>query len=61
MEDTIMKKVYINPEMAVVEMKMNNAMLAGSALGLSEDTVTNESELLSRDNDWGWDDEDEGF
>ena len=56
-----MKKVYVNPEMAVVEMKMNNAMLAGSALGLSEETVTNESELLSRDNDWGWDDEDDSF
>jgi hypothetical protein len=60
MEDTIMKKTYINPEMAVVEMKMNNAMLAGS-LSKFTTTINDENDVLSREDDWGWDDEDEGF
>lgn len=51
-----MKKVYINPEMNVVEMKMNNAMLAGS-LPKGGESITDESSVLSREDDWDdWDD-----
>ena len=50
-----MKKTYINPEMEIVEMKMNNAMLAGS-MPKSNDEITDESSVLGRD--FGFDDED---
>ena len=47
-----MKKTYINPAMNVIKIATQQ-MLAGSSLGLSEETVTNEGDLLSRDcDDW---------
>lgn len=51
MEDTIMKKVYINPEITVVKMKMNSAILVDS-LTKGSDGVSDENNVLSRD----WDD-----
>ena len=51
-----MKKTYINPEMDIVEMKMKNAMLAGS-MPKSTDEITDESSVLGRDFDF----DEEGF
>lgn len=49
MEDTTMKKTYINPELEVIKIATQQ-MLAASTLTL-DDTVeiTNESDLLSRE------------
>ena len=49
MEDTIMKKTYINPEMNVIKIATQQ-MLAGSSLGISGSTG-NTSDLLSRESD----------
>ena len=42
-----MKKEYINPELEVVDLKMNLALLAGSPLPKSGDTVDDESQILA--------------
>ena len=42
-----MKKTYIIPEMETVELMMNCSMLAGS-LPKGSESVTDESEVLSR-------------
>jgi hypothetical protein len=52
MEDTIMKKTYMNPEMVVVKLQTMQMLASSVNLGLSEETVTNEGDLLSRENDW---------
>jgi hypothetical protein len=36
MEDTIMKKEYINPEMLVVKIASTSQLLAGSTLGIGD-------------------------
>ena len=47
-----MKKVYINPEITVVKMKMNSAILVDS-LTKGSDGVSDENNVLSRDcDDW---------
>jgi hypothetical protein len=43
-----MKKAYIIPEMETVELMMNCSMLAGS-LPKGSESVTDESEVLSRE------------
>ena len=48
---TTMKKTYINPTMAVVELKMACQMLAGS-LAKGDDVITNENSVLSRGYDF---------
>ena len=57
MEDTTMKKTYINPEIEIVKIKAQQ-LLAGSTLGIDESVeITDESKLLSREFDFD-DDED---
>ena len=53
-----MKKTYINPEIEVVKMVINHHLLEGSTLnvGLSTDEVTDESIVLSREDDFNFDD-----
>ena len=52
----IMKKTYINPEVEVVEMQMQQAMLAESGLTVTNDGVNDLDELLSRELGGGlWD------
>ena len=48
MEGTTMKKTYINPELEVIKIATQQ-MLASSIvnLGLSEETITDEENLLS--------------
>ena len=58
MEDSNMKKTYINPAIEVVELKMNCQILAGS-LAKGDDVITNENSVLSRGYDF--DDEDEDW
>ena len=55
-----MKKTYINPTLDVVEIKYQHQLLAGSTLGIDPTVeITDEGELLSRENDF--DDEDFDF
>jgi len=52
MEDTTMKKTYINPEIEIVKIKAQQ-LLAGSTLGIDESVeITDESKLLSREFDF---------
>ena len=51
MEDTIMKKTYINPEMLIVKIHAQQ-LLSGSALGKMDDTtIVDEGDVLSREFD----------
>ena len=51
-----MKKTYINPEIAIVKMASQTQMLAGS-LPKGGESITDESSVLSREDDWDdWDD-----
>ena len=45
-----MKKIYLTPEMEVVELDMFQPILAGS-LPMSETEITDESEILAPGND----------
>ena len=48
-----MKKTYINPEMEVVVMKMNNSLLAGSdTLPKGSETITDPNDILAPDFDF---------
>ena len=53
-----MKKTYINPEIAVVKIGTQQMLASSTIIGLSEDVVTNEEDLLSREVD-NFDDEDD--
>lgn len=58
MEDTIMKKEYINPTLDVIEINANVQLLAGSETKvLSDDPITDPSEILSREDDFSLFDE----
>lgn len=69
MEDTIMKnatphfdfeskKIYLNPTMDVIEINANVQLLAGSETKtLSDDPITDPSEILSREDDFSLFDE----
>ena len=49
MEDTNMKKEYINPEMLIVKINAQQ-LLSGSALGKMDDAIiTDEGDVLSRE------------
>ena len=50
-----MKKTYINPQIQVVVMKMNQQMLAGSPTGVND--TTGNGTQLSREFDFDFDDE----
>ena len=56
MEDTIMKKLYLNPTMDVVEIMPCHQLLAGSeTLGLGEtnaNEIEDPGEFLSREDDF---------
>ena len=49
-----MKKTYINPEVEVMEMQMQQSLLVGSDLSVGGE-VDNLDDLLSRDNANLWD------
>ena len=57
MEDSNMKKTYINPAIEVVKLKMNCQILAGSLDKYTEE-VTSEGDVLSRSFDFDDDEED---
>lgn len=46
-----MKKTYINPEIAVVKIGTQQMLASSTIIGLSEDVVTNEEDLLAREFD----------
>jgi hypothetical protein len=52
-----MKKIYMSPEMEIVEMKNHQMLLAGSALGLGDPGSANNAEapLFMDDELLGWD------
>ncbi len=54
MEDTTMKKTYINPEMEVVKIATQQMLAASAHVGLSDDTLNNESDLLGHESDYEW-------
>jgi len=56
MEDTNMKKTYINPELEVIKLASQQQMLTGSTLSIDPtEEISNESELLSRESDFDFD------
>jgi hypothetical protein len=56
MEDTIMKKTYINPKMLIVKIHAQQ-LLSGSALGKETDIIiTDEGDVLSREFEFEEDD-----
>ena len=50
-----MKKTYINPTMNVVKFNFCQQLLAGSALSKESDPITDESDVLSREFDFDFD------
>jgi hypothetical protein len=55
MEDTTMKKIYMQPELEAIELKMNVTLLAGSDQQVHNDeTVDDVKDLLGRENDTEW-------
>lgn len=55
MEDTNMKKTYINPEIEIIKMATQQ-MLAGSTLSIDSSVeVNDENDLLSRESDFNFD------
>lgn len=55
MEDTNMKKTYINPEIEIIKMATQQ-MLAGSTLSIDENVeITDENDLLSRESNFNFD------
>lgn len=56
MEDTTMKKTYINPEIEIIKLTSQQQMLTGSTLSIDPSVViTNEDDLLSRESDFNFD------
>ena len=55
MEDTTMKKTYINPEIEIIKIATQQ-MLAGSTLSIDENVeITDENDLLSRESNFDFD------
>jgi hypothetical protein len=55
MEDTNMKKTYINPEIEIIKIATQQ-MLAGSTLSIDENVeITDENDLLSRESNFNFD------
>ena len=50
-----MKKTYIIPEMEVVKLNAKYQLMAGSALSKESDPITDESDVLSREFDFDFD------
>ena len=46
-----MKKTYIIPELEIVKIATQQMLASSATIGLSEETITNEEDLLSRDFD----------
>lgn len=56
MEDTNMKKTYINPVIEIIKLTSQQQMLTGSTLSIDPSVViTNEDDLLSRESDFNFD------
>ena len=51
-----MKKTYMNPEMVVVKLQTMQMLASSINLGLSEDPITDEGDLLARELDFEEDD-----
>lgn len=55
-----MKKIYLNPTMDVVEIMPCHQLLAGSEVlsldSSNENEITNQSDFLSREDDFNFDD-----
>ncbi len=49
-----MKKTYINPEMEVVKIATQQMLAASAHVGLSDDTLNNEGDLLGRETNNEW-------
>jgi hypothetical protein len=58
MEDTIMKKTYMNPEMVVVKLQTMQMLASSINLGLSEESIVDEGNLLTREADFELEEED---
>ena len=53
-----MKKTYINPEMEVVKIATQQMLASSTIVNLNNEEVNDEGDLLSRENDLDWFDED---
>jgi hypothetical protein len=51
-----MKKEYINPKLAVVKLQTMQMLASSDSLGLNEEEITNEGDLLSRECEFEEDD-----
>jgi hypothetical protein len=58
MEDTNMKKTYINPELVVVKLQTMQMLASSINLGLSEESIVDEGNLLTREADFELEEED---
>jgi hypothetical protein len=58
MEDTNMKKTYINPELVVVKLQTMQMLASSINLGLSEESIVDEGSLLTREADFELEEED---
>ena len=52
-----MKKQYIIPVAEIIEIEANQTLMAGSMKVLSGELDS--KDILSREDDWGWDEEEE--
>lgn len=52
-----MKKTYINPELVVVKLQTMQMLASSATLGLNEETVTDEGDLLTRELDFDEEDD----
>ena len=59
MEDTNMKKTYINPELVVVKLQTMQMLASSINLGLSEESIVDEGLLLTREADIELEEEDD--
>jgi hypothetical protein len=59
MEDTNMKKTYINPELVVVKLQTMQMLASSTTLGLSEESIVDEGLLLTREADFELEEEDD--
>lgn len=53
-----MKKQYIIPVAEIIEIEANQTLMAGSMKVFSGGTLDSK-DILSREDDWGWDEEEE--
>ena len=53
-----MKKRYVNPVSEAIVLRITNSLLAG-AWGKNGETVTDEKDVLGREDDFDWDEEEE--